>query len=187
MEDYLNPLRELLKYSLAKNNKIDRNQTLSSLSTVQDYSFTELCDELRFVLETLLTFKKNAKVKFLCKEKTENKHTCLVDLPSYDNSVLFNNSLKRKLKEIQEKYVHKVQELVNVPRPETNLEAPVKRKHIRRSSTFRSINNRHSGFDRGFEIEKKILGKALASVYPKKLKVDRPRSTLLRPLGCEVR
>lgn len=187
MEDFLNPLRELLKYSLAENYKIDRNKSPSTLSIVQDYSFSELCDELRFIVETLLTFKKNAKMRLMQKEKLENKHICLTDLPSYDNSMLFNNSLKRKLKKIQEKYVMKVQQLVFIPKNETDFEAPVKRKHCRRSSTFRSINSRHSGFDKGFENERKILGKALASADPKNLKVHRPRSTMLRTFGYEVR
>lgn len=187
MEDNLNPLRELLKFSLSENYKIDKRQTPATLNIIEDYTFKELCDELKFILETLLTFKKNAKLKLIHKEKTEKFHTCVTDLPSYDNSILFNNSLKRKLKKIQEKYVQKVQEILNLPIKGSENSEPVKRKHCRRSSTFRSINSRHSGFDRGFEIEKKTLGKALASVDPKKMMIHRPRSTLLKALGVEIR
>jgi hypothetical protein len=186
MEEHLNVLRDLLKYSLEENYKIDRDRAPCDLSIIQEYSFQETCEELRFLIETLLTYKKSAKNLLVNKENLRQEHVCLVDLPSHENSELFCNSLRRKLKEIQKKYLEKVENLMNIGEayysvkrePAVNFLPPRQKKHIRRASTFRSLNSRHSGSDRGLETEKKLLYNAVASIKMKPS--QRPRSTLLK-------
>ena len=188
METFLNPLRSLLKYSLEENYKIDRSRSPCDLSIIQEYSFDELCEELRFVVEILLTYKKNAKSVISSKIKERQDKKIAVEMKNEEHSKILNSSLNRKLKKIQEKYLEKVQELMRSQiSNETShdfshvlTEKPECRrikKHCRRVSSFRLMNSRHSASDRGCETEKKLLSNIVASVNPKTSR----RSSYIKP------
>jgi hypothetical protein len=154
MEDYLNKFRELLKASLHKNARLENSSASPSLSIIADYSPQELFDEFSFLIKSLLSFKRSHKnASFLSTKKLnkENLHIHLTDLPSFDNSVMHNNDLKRKLTEIQGKYVSKIAKLLHIdPIRITTLPfgAISPKHHTRKSSAFSSVNNRHPGVNR---------------------------------------
>ncbi|OMJ88827.1 hypothetical protein SteCoe_9126 [Stentor coeruleus] len=189
MEDHLKCFKTLLKDCLSENYRIDKNASPDNLSIIDEYTFEDLYEEFKFLVETLLLFKKNVKnvnsaLKSSNKENINASHIHLTDLPSYDNSILYNNELKRKLKAIQEKYVERIAKLIKVdriritPMPLCASTGKLSKIHSRKPSTFRAINHRHPGAER-LDHHKRVLLKTLTSAS-NNIKFDRRKSAHTR-------
>lgn len=163
MEGHLNQFRELLKNSLKQNCFIEKKEPNSSLSIIDTYNADEVYEELKFLLENLILFKKSSKKT----DKTENSHIHIIDLPSEPNYTKLNSGLKNKLKSIQEKYLKKISKLLKIdpititPMPFLHHTKVLLTKHCRKTSNFKSVNQRHPGTERIREDCNKYLREAL--------------------------
>ena len=170
MEEYLNKFRSLLKSGLKENYEIEKNESIENLSIIDEYTIEELYDEMKFLVETLLMFKKTHKRSDKPSKRTNSQesHVHLIDLSSEKNLKKIDPDLKKKLKEIQKKYIMKISKALKVdpitisPMSLLNNSKDLLRNHARKSSNFKSLNLRHPGTKRNDENYRRYLKSTLA-------------------------
>ena len=157
MEEYLRKFKTLLKNSLYR---LEQDSLSKEISIIDEYNIDEVYEELKFLIETLIAFKENCKADSLTKKKNPGKenwqkeHIHLLDISSEKNSLKLNSDLKRKLKDIKERYLMKISKLLDIhpititPMPITNSLSVCEKHHLRKPSSFKSLNCRHPGSGR---------------------------------------
>ena len=156
MEETLEKFKDLLKYTLAENHRIDKSSLLENFSIINDYSAEEVYEELKNLIENLLVSKES--LKSTQKFSKIPSHIHFTDLPT-ERNLLLRQNLKFQMREIQNKYISKVSKLLKV-NPIKITPSPIKylaKPHERKSSSFKSLNRRHPGTVRDYDDYKKVL------------------------------
>ena len=97
MEETLEKFKDLLKYTLAENHRIDKSSLLENFSIINDYSAEEVYEELKNLIENLLVSKES--LKSTQKFSKIPSHIHFTDLPT-ERNLLLRQNLKFQMREI---------------------------------------------------------------------------------------